>query len=117
MKITEIRTNPSQNFNYPEFQKIGPREIAEKEQKDIKKPSPEWQQNILLQGLDQLENNIQMDDNHPLDKSASAPIETYEEALEELKFTKNSAFREYASPAQANIRGEDIISLFVDEEI
>jgi hypothetical protein len=69
----------------------------------------------LLDTIGRLENNIQYDEAHPLDFAASAPIETFEEALAELKFIRGDKFKEEAYLAQANIKHDDVVSLFVDE--
>ena len=74
-----------------------------------------WQKDILLTALEKLENNIQMDDIHPLGKRDAAPIETYDEALEELQFLKSPKFSQEAYSAQANLNPQDIMYLFTSE--
>lgn len=69
----------------------------------------------LLDTIGRLENNIQYEESHPLDFAASAPIETHEEALAELKMLRTDKFKEEAYNAQANVNPDDVISLFVDE--
>lgn len=66
----------------------------------------------LLKILEHLENNIQMDNSHPLSKSANAPIESFEEALIELGYFKSPFFKVNASAAQANLKNQDILYLF-----
>lgn len=80
--------------------------------KDVNKT--EWQKDILLSALDNLENKIQTANNHPLDKVSNAPIETNEEAMIELSFLNTDIYKEQAFEAQANINAEDVYSLFAD---
>lgn len=125
MKITDIRNNNPQDARLPMFK---PEElktqISEKSSKsdeiNILNKSPEassaqWQKDILLSALDELENNIQDDDNHPLGRLSNAPIESYDEALIELSFLKTPMFQETAAQAQANLSGEDVLYLFREE--
>ncbi len=76
-----------------------------------------WQKDILLNALDRLENNIQTDDSHPLDRAGNMPIESFDEALIELSFIKTPMFRAQASGAQANINPEDVAQLFTDSSL
>ncbi len=77
-------------------------------------PAPKnWQTNILLDALGKLEDNLQMDNSNPLNYSNNAPIETYREALKELRYVKTQKFIDEAANAQANINIEDVLSLFV----
>jgi hypothetical protein len=73
-----------------------------------------WQKNILLSALDNLEDKIQTANNHPLGRISNSPIETNEEALIELSFLNTPIYREQASKAQANIVAEDVFALFAD---
>jgi len=74
-----------------------------------------WQKDILINALDKLENSIQIDDkSHPLGGAENVPIETYSEALDELKKLVESNFSQYASKAQANLTPGDILYLFED---
>jgi hypothetical protein len=77
--------------------------------------SADWQKQILSDALDKLENNIQVDDSSPLFAEEAAPIETYQEALTELKSLFNSDFDKFASAAQANLTPGDILYLFEDQ--
>lgn len=74
-----------------------------------------WQKDILLSAIDKLENSIQMDDIHPLSRSDSAPIETYDEALIELGYIKSPKFVQEAYGAQANLNPQDIMYLFTGD--
>lgn len=74
-----------------------------------------WQQNVLLSAIDDLENNIQVDNNNPLFSSDNAPIESYKEALAELRKIVESNNKEYMQQAQANITPQDILYLFEDQ--
>lgn len=74
-----------------------------------------WQRDILLDALEKLENTVQPDNNHPLDTQANQPIETFEEALVELRFVENPKFVTEAAKAQANINANSVIELFAEE--
>lgn len=78
---------------------------------------PAWQKNILLDAITSLENNIQADNSHPLSRADYQPIDTFSEALSELKFFSSDMFKSQASSAQANLNAEDIVSLFVDTAV
>lgn len=86
---------------------------ANLQEENIPSPPINWQKNILIDALEKLEDNIQVDNSHPLDYSKNAPIETYKEAIKELKFIKTQKFLDEASNAQANININDVLSLFV----
>ncbi len=85
---------------------------TENKTKDVNKA--EWQKDILLSALDNLENKIQPANNHPLDKVTNAPIETSEEAMIELSFLNTQIYKDQAYNAQANINVEDVMSLILD---
>ena len=74
-----------------------------------------WQQNVLLSALDNLENNIQVDNSSPLFNENNAPIESYKEALEELRKVVHANSKEFMEKAQANITPSDILHLFEDQ--
>lgn len=74
-----------------------------------------WQQEILLDALDALENNIQVDDKSPLFSENAAPIEDYQEALLELRELISNDFEKFAAQAQANLTPGDILYLFEDQ--
>jgi hypothetical protein len=82
---------------------------------DVQLPYTKWQKDIMLSAINKLENNMQMDDIHPLSRADSAPIDTYQEALIELSYTKSSTFKKQASAAQANLKPEDVLSLFLSD--
>lgn len=117
MQIREI-TNPQANAM--EYSTLKPKEITSKTEKSIDANPTDsasvtaWQKDILMQALDKLENNMHVDNSLPLNKQASGPIESFDEALIELSFTKTPFFRREASAAQANIKAEDILSLFTE---
>lgn len=125
MKITDIRNNSSQDANLHVFKpeeltKINLSKIEKSDKLNISNQandvaSAQWQKDILLSAIEELENNLQIDDNHPLGKLSNAPIETYEEALIELSFLRSPIFKSTASQAQANIKAEDILYLFQEE--
>ena len=74
-----------------------------------------WQQNVLLSALDNLENNIQVDNSSPLFNENNAPIESYKEALDELRKVVRANNKEFMEKAQANITPSDILHLFEDQ--
>lgn len=74
-----------------------------------------WQQNVLLSALDDLENNIQVDNSSPLFTNENAPIESYKEALDELRKVVHANSKEFMEKAQANITPSDILHLFEDQ--
>ena len=74
-----------------------------------------WQQKILSNAIDVLENNIQVDNDSPLFSAESAPIESYAEALDELRKLVDSDFEKNAVNAQANLTHSDILYLFEDQ--
>jgi hypothetical protein len=127
MKITDIRTNDPQDARLPlfrpeeiNFNKTGNLKKEDSlniEKKSSESSSTQWQKEILLSALDDLENNIQDDDNHPLGKLSNAPIETYDEALIELSFLKTPKFVTTASEAQANLTADDVMYLFRGEAV
>lgn len=88
--------------------------VESKIQKNDSAPA-KWQQDILLGALDSLENNIQVDNSSPLFSDDAAPIETYKEALEELRKVVSEDFEKYASASQANLTPGDILYLFEDQ--
>ena len=118
MNVSEIRTVDAKPFI--------PRELRPEEKKlafsknvedkvEISNNNISWQNDILMSALEMLENNKQMDNTHPLDRIGNQPIETFDEALAELKFLQSDNFQVNASGAQANINAIDILSLFVSE--
>lgn len=125
MKITDIRSNSLQDLNLPVFrpEEININNLSKTDKSDKLKisnsssevASAQWQKDILMSALDNLENNIQIDDNHPLGKISNAPIETFEEALIELSFLNSPKFKFQASQAQANLKAEDVLYLFKEE--
>ncbi len=117
MQVREI-SNPQASAL--EYSTLKPKEISVKTEKTIDTAPADtasvtaWQKDILMQALDKLENNIHVDNSLPLNKQTSGPIESFDEALIELSFTKTPFFRREASAAQANVKAEDILSLFTE---
>lgn len=115
MQIKEVTLANIENY---EAEQIKPSFIAKhSKNKEIKlnkssTPSLAWQKDILMNAIEMLENNIQMDNTHPLSQPMNAPIETFHEALIELSFIKTPKFREEALAAQANVNVENILTLF-----
>lgn len=125
MKITDIRNNSPQDANLQAFKpeelnKINFSKIEKTDKLNISNQgnevaSAQWQKDILLSAIANLENNLQIEDNHPLGRLSNAPIETFEEALAELAYLKSPKFKETALQAQANIKAKDILYLFQEE--
>jgi hypothetical protein len=74
-----------------------------------------WQQNVLLNAIDKLENNIQVDKTNVLFSDENAPLESYQEALAELRKLVVENNQEYMRDAQANLTPKDILYLFEDQ--
>ncbi|HOK13712.1 MAG TPA: hypothetical protein PLU67_06040 [Candidatus Kapabacteria bacterium] len=119
MKVTEIRPSSIPSVDVKSFQPEKVEKKAEnntiKDKVEISAESMNWQKDILLSALELIENKVQPDASHPLDKVENRPIETFEEALLELRFLNTDVYSKEALGAQANIKAEDILSLFVEE--
>lgn len=119
MEVTQIKHSPISSFDteairtFEQLQGISDKDKVEQK---VEPSSQSWKKKILLDALDVLENNIQPDNNHPLSREDYAPIESYEEALIELNFLKESDYAKEASPAQANINPGSVLELFADEK-
>lgn len=85
------------------------------ELKQIAEKPTSWQKDILLTALDKIENSLPTSRTGVLDFTSAPPLETYQEALKELKNLVNDNFKEYASKAQSNLTPQDILYLFEDE--
>lgn len=117
MKVTEIRYQPintmeTKAFKNAEVVKKSDITVANSNSKAVQ--DTEWQKNILLDAISSIENNIQVDNNHPLSRADYAPIESFQEAQIELQWFKTPMFATQASGAQANLKAEDVSSLFVE---
>ncbi|MGA2296486.1 MAG: hypothetical protein ABSG15_02955 [FCB group bacterium] len=69
--------------------------------------------NLLSDTINKLENNIHMNDIHPLDNKSSLPINSFKEAINELNFIKTDKFKTEALFVHANINPGEILDLFV----
>ena len=117
MKITEIRHQPITTYESRAFKNAEVVKKNEAVQGDTLTKSiqdTEWQKNILLDAISSLENNMQMDNSHPLSRSDYMPIEDFAEAMNEMPFFSTDLFKSQASSAQANLRAEDVAMLFAD---
>lgn len=119
MKITEIRPQGTPAVEVRTFQ---PEKIEKKSQQniimdkvEISSENVNWQKDILLNALEMIESKVAREVEHPLDKVENRPIETFDEALIELRFLNTDKFAKEALSAQANIKAEDILSLFIEE--
>ena len=70
---------------------------------------------ILKQGLNTLENNIQMFNSGTLlDKPENRPIETFQEAITELKFFTKEALLETGGNIHGNISHQVVFDLLTE---
>jgi len=125
MNITEIRNAGIKSAEYKKFSPLPSEEATKQDsipanknnifdKNDVAKPQ-NWNKEILMQGLDFLENKIQMANTGTLlDKAENKPIETFEEALAELSFIKTELFKSQASKAQANISPQVVFDLLTE---
>ena len=127
MNITEIKNPKLNNLDYQKFvpnaleqTKLNNvshnKKISIVDKNDVKIPS-NWKQDILLQGLEMLENKMQVENNitnYVLDKPENAPIETFEEAIQELKLLNTELFVKQALEAQANISHKAVFELLTE---
>lgn len=117
MKVTDIRYQPVNPIETKAFRNA---EVLKKSETVLNNSSvkvvqdPSWQKNILLDAIQNLENNIQTDNNHPLSRADYAPIESLDEAMIELAWFKTPFFQAQGVEAQANLTAEDIAALFVE---
>jgi len=125
MNITEIRNAGIKSAEYKIFSPVSTEESTKQtsnyanknnvsDKNDVAKPQ-NWNKEILMQGLDLLENKIQMANTGSLlDKAENRPIETFEEAMAELSFVKTELFKLEASKAQANISPQVVFDLLTE---
>ena len=128
MNITNISNAKSLNFDFPKF---APTELKQKDavnfnqqildKNEVKfdnnspSKSTNWQHEILLQGLEILENKIQMSNNSILlDKPENQPIESFDEAIRELKLINKDVLFATGSQAQANISHQVVFELLTE---
>lgn len=119
MRITEIRQTSLPAIDVQSFK---PDAVAKQNTEkviadkiELSTESINWQKDILLSALDMLEDKMNVESDYPLDRIENRPIETFEEALIELRFLQSDKFKNEAASAQANINAADILSLFVEE--
>ncbi len=117
MKVTDIRFQPINPMETKAFRNA---EVIKKSDAVLNNSSVKavqdhsWQKNVLLEAIQILENNIQVDNNHPLSRADYAPIESLDEAMIELAWFKTPFFKSQGVQAQANLSAEDVASLFVE---
>lgn len=112
MKVQKITNTVIKDIDFqnPNIEK--PYKTNSLEEIESKKQGYNISPRVLLKTLENLENNKQMDNSHPLKKSENLPIESFEEVLIELSYFKTPFFKVNASAAQANLRNEDVLYLF-----
>jgi hypothetical protein len=117
MKITNIKPAQYDAYQPIELKKSDPKQVSVniEDKMEVSGNKANWQKNILLDALSTIENNIQLDNSHPLDRIENQPIETFDQALIELNFIHSPFFKAQASGAQANLKPQDILYLFKDE--
>jgi hypothetical protein len=117
MKVTDIRYQPVNTIETKAFKNA---EVIKKSDVNTNSVSnsttkdTEWQKNIILDAISSIENNIQVDNNHPLSRADYSPIESFTEAQIELAWFKTPMFATQASGAQANLTPDDVSGLFVE---
>ncbi|MGE5479385.1 MAG: hypothetical protein ACM3U1_03050 [Chloroflexota bacterium] len=118
MNVTEIKLNPTQVYEKPNF-RVEPRPTKPadsiQDTVQISQTANSWQKDILLNALESLENSIQPANSHPLGKLENRPIENFDQALAELDYLHSEKFASEASPAQANIDHAAFLSLFGED--
>jgi hypothetical protein len=112
-EITASRTESVENKAFTSKPAVKKNKNFDAEQSNSQTASTAWQKNILMDAISSLENNIQMDNTHPLSMSINAPIESFSEAMIELSFTKTQKFQKEASFAQANIDINNVLTLLM----
>lgn len=88
---------------------IGTKEKKAKDTLDLN----DWQKSVVEIAINYLENKNQVDNNHPLSQGRFKQIQSLEEALKELDEIRKEKFKEEGLKAQANIKPEDVLQLFV----
>jgi len=117
MNITEIRHQSVTAYEPKAFKNaevVKKSEVTSANSTSKSVQNPEWQKNILLDVISSLENNIQTDNNHPLSRADYMPIDSHSEAVGELSFFSSDLFKTQASGAQANLKAEDVATLFTE---
>lgn len=112
MRITEIQFNPTQSIEFNEYKPTAVNKQEKKNTTTNADTNTVWQKDVLLNVLDMLENNKQLDDSNPLDKAEAAPIETFDEAIAELRKFKQQLFNNEAQYVHSNINVNDVLYLF-----
>ncbi len=120
MQVTNINQGSTTAVNIAAYQKSESRTIDKnKEVKDKVSTEPlppfsSWQKDILLDVIGMLENNMQVENSHPLSKAEAKPIDTFEEAILELANVNSEQFAQDASQAQANLDPQSVLELFLE---
>ncbi len=120
MKITSI--NQEIYTKLEKFANILPKIDIEKESKNIINHNIDSYieiinhnpTEIINQTLNNLVNNLQSDNNHPLSKPQNAPIENFNEALSILNNINSHQLKSTGLQAQANISATDLLQIFND---
>jgi hypothetical protein len=117
MKVTNIKQSNYDAYQPIELKKSEPKQVSGniEDKMDISGNKANWQKNILMDALTSIENNIQLDNIHPLDRVENQPIENFDQALIELNFIHSPFFKAQASGAQANLKPQDILNLFRED--
>lgn len=120
MKITSINPENTQKFeiysNY--LTKKGKVEnhqtIVNKAINIDKSNESYWQALFLDKALDQMVNNLQNDNSHPLSKKENEPINTYFEALSELQKVNTSTMKNDGLGAHLYIDSKNYLDIIAD---
>ncbi len=120
MKITSINTENSKSFEiYSNFlTKKGNVEstqaTANKQVTVDKSNESYWQALFLDKALDQMVNNLQNDDSHPLSKKENEPLNTYLDALGELNKINAEAIKGQGLAAHSFIDSKNYLDIIAD---
>ncbi len=117
MNITNIKES-SGKYDFDLFNAIQSesKPLKNEENIDNKSNAPvSWQKDILLDALKTLENNIQLDNSNPLDRTENSPIESFSEAQIELNFIDAELFRKEGLEVHSNLNYAQVAYLFVNE--
>lgn len=117
MVISKINSGLITNLNTKELNPTDKKKITPDAAVNPKEQIPQTQRSqdeMLVKMLDEVVNSMQVDNTKPLLSSGYKPIQSFEDALKELKFLDTTLFADQASKAQANLKPENVVSLFME---
>lgn len=115
MEIKSIKHPQVSSFDVKETRSIPPTigDINKSNKSLSVEDLSDWQVSVLQIAKKYLENIEQVENNHPLTRPEYKTIKTLEEALKELQRIYEPKFKEEAKPAQANLKPEQVLHLFI----